>query len=192
MKKIYLFYKYLFSKIFFKSFNNIYEIKNKLVYDLYNADQINLCYSYFKKFFNKVIFFSDEKKLLEFSCSCAIDLFKEIKISKELFNLFIPWILLSPKVILNSNIYHCLEYINLDLLTSIWFNINLNRNIRRERWFYLWTLSIQRRSFCNIKNWQVLRKSCTLKILLFFLIITVTIRLMKILQDELSNIFSAF
>jgi hypothetical protein len=87
MKKIYLFYKYIFSKIFFKSFNNIYEIKNKLVYDLYHADQIKLCYSYFKKFFNKAIFFSDEKKLLEFSCSCAIDLFKEIKISKKNINL---------------------------------------------------------------------------------------------------------
>lgn len=83
MKKIYLFYKYLFSKIFFKSFDNKYKIENKSVYDLYYADQIRLCYSYFKKFFNNSLFFSNEKNILEFSCNCAIDLFKKLKISKK-------------------------------------------------------------------------------------------------------------
>jgi len=83
MKKIYLLYKYLFSKIFFKSFNNIYKIENKSVYDLYHLDKINLCYNFFKKFFKNCVFFSKEENILEFSCRSAVNIFEKLKISKN-------------------------------------------------------------------------------------------------------------
>ncbi len=72
-------------KKFFQILKNLFErhiyvrIENKSVYDLYSADQINLCYNYFKKYFKNSLFFSNEKKLLEFSCTCAINIFEELK-----------------------------------------------------------------------------------------------------------------
>lgn len=65
-----------------KLFKYIYsKIKKLSVYDHYHTDQINLCYNYFKKFFRDSLFFSNEEKLLQFSCRCAIDIFEKLKIS---------------------------------------------------------------------------------------------------------------